>query len=170
MENATVETVMTYVVAFLSSTAGVTMVTIIAKAIVNAICTYKSKKVSKLNDADKAQIANEVTNAVLSAISDGVNINAEAMIDRATNKRLDVMDRKFNEFSELLNKIFSVNIAQGKVLVDLKTPSLSARENLASAIGDNHKEIEQIPVVEQPKLTVTIPAVQETKEATNVSY
>ena len=80
------------------------------------------------------------------------------------------MDRKFNEFSELLNKIFSVNIAQGKVLVDLKTPSLSARENLANAIGDNHKEIEQIPVVEQPKLTVTIPAVQETKEATNVSY
>lgn len=170
MENATIETVMTYVVAFLSSTAGVTMITIIVKAIVNAIFTYKSKKVSKLNDADKAQIANEVTNAVLSAISDGVNINAEAMIDRATNKRLDVMDRKFNEFSELLNKIFSVNIAQGKVLVDLKTPSLSARENLANAIGDNHKEIEQIPVVEQPKLTVTIPAVQETKEATNVSY
>lgn len=170
MENATIETIMTYVVAFLSSAAGATMITAIVKAIVSAVCNYKTKKVSKLTDADKSQIANEVTTRVLSAISDGVSINAEAMIDRATNKRLDVMDKKFNEFGEVMNKLLSVNIAQGKVLVDLKTPSLTARENLASTIGDTHQEIKQIPIIEQPRLNVSVAESTEEKETTAVSY
>lgn len=171
MENVSIETVMTYVVAFLSSSVGATLLTIVIKAIVNAVAGYKTKKVSKLTDGDKDEIANKVTQKVLTAISGGVSIDAEAMIDKATNKRLDAYDAKFNEFSTVINKLYSLGIAQGKVLVDLKTPSLAARENLASAIGESKTEIKHIATPEQPKLSVTLSEEQVTeKETAAVSY
>ena len=51
------EQIMTYVVAFLSSGVGATVITVIVKSIVNAICTYKTKKVSRLTDGDKKEIS-----------------------------------------------------------------------------------------------------------------
>lgn len=150
----TTEQIMTYVVAFLSSGVGATVITVIVKAIVNAICTYKTKKVSKLNESDKSEIADASAKSVLSAISGGVSIDAEAMIDKATNKRLTAIEEQFNSIATQLNKLSAILVAEGQVLSEFKTPSLASRETLNLVLADELKKLPLVPILEQAKLVV----------------
>lgn len=151
----TTEQIMTYVVAFLSSGVGATVITVIVKAIVNAICTYKTKKVSRLNEADKAEIAESAAKSVLAAISGGVNIDAEAMIDKATNKRLTAIEEQFNNIATQMNKLSAILVAEGQVLSEFKTPSLASRETLNAVLADELKKLPLVPILEQAKLVVS---------------
>lgn len=150
----TTEQIMTYVVAFLSSGVGATVITVIVKAIVNAICTYKTKKVSRLNESDKAEIAESAAKSVLAAISGGVNIDAEAMIDKATNKRLTAIEEQFNGIATQMNKLSAILVAEGQVLSEFKTPSLASRETLNAVLADELKKLPLVPILEQAKLVV----------------
>lgn len=149
------EQIMTYVVAFLSSGVGATVITVIVKSIVNAICTYKTKKVSRLNESDKSEIAESAAKSVLAAISGGVNIDAEAMIDKATNKRLTAIEEQFNGIATQMNKLSAILVAEGQVLSEFKTPSLSSRETLNAVLADELKKLPIIPLLEQAKLVVS---------------
>lgn len=157
----TTEQIMTYVVAFLSSGVGATVITVIVKAIVNAICTYKTKKVSRLNEADKAEIAESAAKSVLAAISGGVNIDAEAMIDKATNKRLTAIETQFNDIAGQMNKLSDIVVAEGQVLSEFKTPSLGSRELLNAVLSDPLKKLSALPLLEQAKLVVAQPQTSE---------
>lgn len=148
------EQIMTYVVAFLSSGVGATVITVIVKSIVNAICAYKTKKVSRLNESDKSEIAESAAKSVLAAISGGVNIDAEAMIDKATNKRLTAIEEQFNGIATQMNKLSAILVAEGQVLSEFKTPSLSSRETLNAVLADELKKLPIIPLLEQAKLVV----------------
>ena len=151
----TTEQIMTYVVAFLSSGVGATVITVIVKAIVNAICTYKTKKVSRWNESDKAEIAESAAKSVLAAISGGVNIDAEAMIDKATNKRLTAIEEQFNGIATQMNKLSAILVAEGQVLSEFKTPSLASRETLNAVLADELKKLPLVPILEQAKLVVS---------------
>lgn len=149
------EQIMTYVVAFLSSGVGATVITVIVKSIVNAICTYKTKKVSRLTDGDKKEISKMVVTDMLTAIQGGVNIDAEAMIDKATNKRLTAIEEQFNGIATQMNKLSAILVAEGQVLSEFKTPSLASRETLNAVLADELKKLPIIPLLEQAKLVVS---------------
>ena len=149
------EQIMTYVVAFLSSGVGATVITVIVKSIVNAICTYKTKKVSRLTDGDKKEISKMVVTDVLTAIQGGVNIDVEAMIDKATNKRLTAIETQFNDIAGQMNKLSDIVVAEGQVLSEFKTPSLGSRELLNAVLSDSLKKLSVLPLLEQAKLVVS---------------
>ena len=155
------EQIMTYVVAFLSSGVGATVITVIVKSIVNAICTYKTKKVSRLTDGDKKEISKMVVADVLTAIQGGVNIDVEAMIDKATNKRLTAIETQFNDIAEQMNKLSDIVVAEGQVLSEFKTPSLGSRELLNAVLSDSLKKLSALPLLEQAKLVVAQPQTSE---------
>lgn len=155
------EQIMTYVVAFLSSGVGATVITIIVKSIVNAICTYKTKKVSRLTDGDKKEISKMVVTDVLTAIQGGINIDVEAMIDKATNKRLTAIETQFNDIAEQMNKLSDIVVAEGQVLSEFKTPSLGSRELLNAVLSDSLKKLSVLPLLEQAKLVVAQPQTSE---------
>lgn len=108
MNEATLQTIMNYVITFLSTGVGATVITIIIKAIVSAIAGVKAKKYSKLTDADKTEIVDRVADRMLIAIQDGVSIDVDGMIDRATNKRLTAMEDKSNEFTDAVNNMLEI--------------------------------------------------------------
>ena len=149
------EQIMTYVVAFLSSGVGATVITVIVKSIVNAICTYKTKKVSRLTDGDKKEISKMVVTDVLTAIQGGVNIDVEAMIDKATNKRLTAIETQFNDIAGQMNKLSDIVVAEGQVLSEFKTPSLGSRELLNAVLSDSLKKLSALSLLEQAKLVVS---------------
>ena len=155
------EQIMTYVVAFLSSGVGATVITVIVKSIVNAICTYKTKKVSRLTDGDKKEISKMVVTDVLTAIQGGVNIDVEAMIDKATNKRLTAIETQFNDIAGQMNKLSDIVVAEGQVLSEFKTPSLGSRELLNAVLSDSLKKLSALPLLEQAKLVVAQPQTSE---------
>ena len=158
------EQIMTYVVAFLSSGVGATVITVIVKSIVNAICTYKTKKVSRLTDGDKKEISKMVVTDVLTAIQGGVNIDVEAMIDKATNKRLTAIETQFNDIAGQMNKLSDIVVAEGQVLSEFKTPSLGSRELLNAVLSDPLKQLSVIPLLEQAKLVVAQPQTSEKED------
>lgn len=170
MNEATVQTILNYVITFLSTGVGATVLTIVIKAIVSAVANVKTKKYSKLTEADKTEIVDRVADKMLVAIQDGVRLDVDGMIDRATNKRLTDMESKNNEFTDVMNKVLDIVKAQGNVLCELKTPSQGARGHLQELIGNVPKAIEYIPQIEQPKLeikqAVQDVAVSEAKEPT----
>ena len=155
------EQIMTYVVAFLSSGVGATVITVIVKSIVNAICTYKTKKVSRLTDGDKKEISKMVVADVLTAIQGGVNIDVEAMIDKATNKRLTAIETQFNDIAGQMNKLSDIVVAEGQVLSEFKTPSLGSRELPNAVLSDPLKKLSVLPLLEQAKLVVAQPQTSE---------
>ena len=155
------EQIMTYVVAFLSSGVGATVITVIVKSIINAICTYKTKKVSRLTDGDKKEISKMVVTDVLTAIQGGVNIDVEAMIDKATNKRLTAIETQFNDIAGQMNKLSDIVVAEGQVLSEFKTPSLGSRELLNAVLSDSLKKLSALPLLEQAKLVVAQPQTSE---------
>lgn len=159
-----IEQIMTYVVAFLSSATGATVITIIVKSIVNAICTYKTKKVSRLTDGDKKEISKMVVTDVLTAIQGGVNIDAEAMIDKATNKRLTAIETQFNDIAGQMNKLSDIVVAEGQVLSEFKTPSLGSRKLLNAVLSDPLKKLSALPVLEQAKIVVAQPTIEKVDE------
>lgn len=164
-----IEQIMTYVVAFLSSGVGATVITIIVKSIVNAICTYKTKKVSRLTDGDKKEISKMVVTDVLTAIQGGVNIDAEAMIDKATNKRLTAIETQFNDIAGQMNKLSDIVVAEGQVLSEFKTPSLGSRELLNAVLSDPLKKLSALPLLEQAKIVVAQPPTIEKADETAVA-
>lgn len=154
MDKATIQTVINAVLIFLSTGLGSTILGVIIRAIVSAIKEVKTKKYSRLTEADKSEIADRVAEKVHATIQDGVRVDTDGMIDRATNKRLTVMESKMNEFTEMVNNVFEIVKAQGNVLCELKTPSQGARAHLQELIGNVPKAIEYIPQIEQPILKI----------------
>ena len=152
--NQTVQTILDYVIAFLSSSVGAALIAIVIKSIVSAVASVKTKKYSKLTDADKAEIVDRVADKVIATIQDGVRIDTDGMIDRATNKRLALLESKNNEFTSVVNNMLEIVKAQGNVLCELKTPSQGARGRLQELIGNCAKEVEYIPIAEQPMLQI----------------
>ena len=96
-----------------------------------------------------------VVTDVLTAIQGGVNIDVEAMIDKATNKRLTAIETQFNDIAGQMNKLSDIVVAEGQVLSEFKTPSLGSRELLNAVLSDPLKKLSVLPLLEQAKLVVS---------------
>lgn len=148
MDMQKLETILNYVVAFLSSGVGATLIGVIVKLFLN----YKGKKFAKLTEQDEERISKKTAQIVLNAIEGGVSIDADALVDKATNKRLDGVEGKFNDLVTMCNEQMNVLVKLGQVVLELKSPSLASRGELATALGTSIPKLNAIAVPEQAKL------------------
>ncbi len=175
MNNEQLNTILTWIVSFLSSATGVAFLGFIAKLILN----FRGKKYAKLTDADEDRIAEKSSKRVIASIKDGVSIDADAMVNKATNKRLDTVESKFNDIVVANNEQMQILTKLAQVVLELKSPSLASREELANALGKSIPKLNSIAIVEQPKLVAheadetelpTAPTKVEKEETAKIMY
>lgn len=175
MNNEQLNTILTWIVSFLSSATGVAFLGFIAKLILN----FRGKKYAKLTDADEDRIAEKSSKRVIASIKDGVSIDADAMVNKATNKRLDTVESKFNDIVVANNEQMLLLTKLAQVVLELKSPSLASREELANALGKSIPKLNSIAIDEQPKLVAheaeetelpTGPAKVEKEETAKIMY
>lgn len=121
-------------------------------AIVNYVIR---KKPIKLNDGDKKDIANLVAETVSGDMKSGVTVDIDAQIDRATQKRLNIVENKTDEFIGISSKLTNIVKKMGEVVACLKTPDSDKKEALLAAINDC-VEISTDTINADTKGTVTI--------------
>lgn len=154
MNEATVQTILNYVITFLSTGVGATVITIVFKAIVSAVANVKSKKYSKLTDSDRALIVNEVKTGVLEAIKDGVSVDMDAQLDKATARRITAVEKSQND---IVSAMESMNEYQRVVLCaigDFKTISQHSKEQIQAILKDSASKLDKVECVEQPRIEV----------------
>lgn len=155
--NETTQTILNYVITFLSTGVGATVLTIVIKAIVTAVANVKTKKYSKLTDNDRATIVDNVTGGVLNAIKDGVSVDMDAQIDKATARRITAVERSQNDIVERMNKVIECQKAMLSAIADFKTISIESKEQIKALIKQDIVPMEAVVAVEVPKVAVEMP-------------
>lgn len=170
MNNETMQTILNYVITFLSTGVGATVLTIIIKAIVTAVTNVKTKKYSKLTELDKSAIVEQVKDGVLNAIKDGVSVDMDAQIDRATARRITCVERSQNEIVEQVNRLIEYQKTVLSAIGDFKTISPESKERIKEILSQTNKTIERLVEVEMPKVEVSSDNKVKVKEKTKLSY
>lgn len=170
MNNETIQTVLNYVITFLSTGVGATVLTIIIKAIVTAVTNVKTKKYSKLTEADKSAIVEQVKEGVLNAIKDGVSVDMDAQIDKATARRITSVERSQNEIVEQVNRLIDYQKTVLSAIGDFKTISPESKERIKEILAQTNKTLERVVEVEMPKVEILADNKSKTKEKTKLSY
>ena len=139
---------------FLSSAVGTTTVGVIVKSAIEAFKAIKTKKYSKLTEADKREIAELAANSLYAKIQGGVIVDMDAQIDKATSRRITAIEQSQNaiigQMEQLLGQQRVVLLAIG----DFKTISQSSKEQIQGILGVPAGNIPALTVVEQPMLQV----------------
>lgn len=152
--NEQTQTILNYVVTFLSTGVGATVLTIVIKAIINAVMNVKTKKYSKLTDSDRAIIVENVRDGVLNAIKDGVSVDMDAQIDKATARRITAVERSQNEIVERINDLMECQRAVLSAVGDFKTISAESREQIKALLNCSNSTLEKVVEVALPKVEV----------------
>lgn len=168
MNETTVQTILNYVITFLSTGVGATVITIIIKAIVVAVANVKSKKYSKLTDSDRAAIVEDVKTGVFEAIKDGVMVDMDAQLDKATAKRITAVEKSQND---IVNAIENMTEHQKVVLSaigDFKTISQHSKEQIQEILKNPSQKLGRVEIIDAPKVEVkqVSPIVAEDKTVT----
>ena len=152
--NETTQTIINAVTIFLSSSVGATVLGAVFKTVINAITSIKTKKYSKLTEADKHEIAELAANSLYAKIHGGVIVDMDAQIDKATSRRITAIEQSQNaiigQMEQLLGQQRVVLLAIG----DFKTISQSSKEQIQGILGVPAGNIPALTVVEQPMLQV----------------
>lgn len=170
MNNETMQTILNYVITFLSTGVGATVLTIIIKAIVTAVTNVKTKKYSKLTESDKSAIVEQVKDGVLNAIKDGVSVDMDAQIDKATARRITCVERSQNEIVEQVNKLIEYQKTVLSAIGDFKTISPESKERIKEILSQTNKTLERVVEVEVPKVEISADNKVKVKEKTKLSY
>lgn len=152
MNEANVQTILNYVITFLSTGVGATILGIVIKSIVTAIATVKTKKYSKLTDADRTAIAEEVKAGVLNAIKDGVSVDMDAQLDKATARRISAVEKSQNEIVEQTNRLMDYQRVVLSAIGDFKTISQSSKEQIQGILKGENVVLDKIQTVEQARV------------------
>lgn len=169
MNEATVQTIMNYVITFLSTGVGATVLGLVIKSIVTAIVSVKTKKYSKLTESDKTDIVGEVKNGVLEAIQGGVSVDMDAQLDKATSKRITAVEKSQNDIVGQVNRLMEYQRVVLAAIGDFKTISQASKEQIQSILKLEYSAIDSIPLLEQPTLTVSEKP-QEPSPKSHVTY
>ncbi len=105
------------VIAFSTSTVGATFLAVITKFIVDYCKSKVTAKATKLNDADKTEIAKMVT----ASISGKITIDMEDELNKATRNLIGEMRETLNTTIAQNNEMKKVVLAQAKVISQFKT-------------------------------------------------
>lgn len=150
----TVQTVLDYVIAFLSSGIVATVLGVIGKAIINARTTVKLKKYSKLTEADRQAIAADVQSGVRTALIGGVTVDMDAQIDKATSRRITAIEQSQNAIIEQMNQLMFGQRIVLLAMGDFKTISQSSKEQIQGILKGVYLPLEKVQTVEQPLLEI----------------
>lgn len=162
MNEQTVQKIIESVVIFLSSGVGAALLGVIVKAIISGIAAVKQKKYGKLSENDKKEIAALVVSSVLEAMQGGVKIDAEAIIDKYTNGRINALEERYNGLIASENKMQEYMRAVLAAVGDFRTISNTSRETIAGLLADNGlAKVETIAIPEQPTVEFSAEKVAE---------
>lgn len=154
MNEANLQTILNYVITFLSTGVGATILGIVIKSIVTAIANVKTKKYSKLTDGDKSVIVSEVTKGVLCAIKDGVSVDMDAQLDKATSKRITAVERSQNDIVEQTNRLMEYQRVVLAAIGDFKTISQSSKDRIQAILREQQSKLDAVQTIEMPILEV----------------
>lgn len=137
-----------------------TIIAVVVRSIATAILNYKAKKVARLTESEKQDIANIVTANVLNAVKDGFTIDIDAQIEKATNKRISAIENSQNQLIEAVNHSVQYSRATMSAVGDFRTISDQSKAEIATLLkGVEKKEEKVAPIekVEQPTVEVKVP-------------
>lgn len=164
MDNATIEKAIESVVLFLSSSVGATILGVIVKAIVSAVASTKNKKYSKLTAGDRSDIATETASTVLDAMKGGVNIEADALLDKYTNGRINALEEKYNALIAAMNDTQKYSRAALAAVGDFRTITPEHKAEIQALLGESAAPVGEITVVPTPTITINAAAVPDEKK------
>lgn len=167
MDVEAIKEVLNPVIIFLTSGVGATLLGVVIKAIVSAVAATKSKKYSKLTEGEREDIADKAAAKVLDAVSGGVNIEADALLDKYTQGRIDALETKYNELIGAANKTTEYMRAVLSAVRDFRTITLESKAKIQALLADEPLTVEKVKVTPVPTVTVTT---TETEKKSKVSY
>lgn len=129
------------VFAWVSGIGGATILTIVVKALINA---HIHKKPIKLTAEDKSEIAGVVAKAVASDMEHGITVDVDAVVDRATNHRVSVMERKTDDYIAQLRLLGKIVRRQAECILTLKSPDGATKDALREAIESWNDDIDLV--------------------------
>lgn len=132
-----------------------------------AIINYSiRKKPIKLDSGTKEDIIKGVAEIVTQNMQSGVTVDIDAQIDRATQKRLSIVENKTDEFIGISSTLTNIVKKVGEVVACLKTPDSDKKEALLSAINEC-SDVSTKTINPETKGKITI---KKTKEIEKASY
>ncbi|MDE6060707.1 MAG: hypothetical protein K2G31_04485 [Clostridia bacterium] len=152
--NETTQTIINAVTIFLSSSVGATVLGAVFKTIINAVTSIKTKKYSKLTEADKDEIAERSANRLYLKIQGGIVVDMDAQIDKATARRITAVEKSQNEIIGKINELMMQQRVELTAIGDFKTISQSSKEQIQGILGTPASKLPVVTVIEQPMLQV----------------
>ena len=157
----TTEMILTYVTAFLGSGVGATILATLIRSIATIIGKVKIAKASKLTEQDKKQMVEEFTKG----LENGVTIDMDAQLNKATNKRFDSIEKLLNEVAKEEEENTKTLKLLAEAMSQFKTISSDIKNRLADNSSAVQVPIEKIEIVEQGTIQV-----KEEKKESKLSY
>lgn len=139
-----VEKIVEYVTIFLSSGVGAAILGAVIRSIALAISNAKQKKYSKLTDADKKAIAEEVKNLLFNSMQSSLTLDANAIVDKATNSRLSALESSYNDIVKAVNQTTAYSRATMNAVGDFKTISEESRSIIKHLLKDDVAEVKEV--------------------------
>lgn len=171
-----IKEVLNPVIIFLTSGVGATLLGVIIKAIITAVANTKNKKYSKLTETDRAEIAEGTAATVLNAVKGGVNIEADALLDKYTNGRIDALETKYNELIAAANRTQEYMRAVLAAVGDFRTITAESKSRIQTLLQGAEETVTAIKTMPVPTVTVDADASvlsdksDGEKKGANVSY
>ena len=160
-----VEKIVEYVTIFLSSGVGAAILGAVIRSIALAVSNAKQKKYSKLTEDDKKAIAEEVKNELFKSMQSKLTLDANAIVDKATNSRLSALESSYNEIVKAVNQSTAYSRATMNAVGDFKTISEDSRAIIKNLLKDEVAKVDE--VVDQKVVEIKFEK-EEAKEAAEV--
>lgn len=169
----TTEKIVEYVTIFLSSGVGAAILGAVIRSIALAISNAKQKKYSKLTDEDREAIAKKVKDDLFNSIQGTLTLDADAIVDKATNSRLSALESSYNDIAKAVNLTTEYARATMNAVGDFKTISEDSRTAIKKLLSESVAKVEEV----QPEKVAAIKietkdneVVEETKVVSKISY
>lgn len=169
----TTEKIVEYVTIFLSSGVGAAILGAVIRSIALAISNAKQKKYSKLTDEDREAIAKKVKDDLFNSIQGTLTLDADAIVDKATNSRLSALESSYNDIVKAVNLTTEYARATMNAVGDFKTISEDSRTAIKKLLSESVAKVEEV----QPEKVAAIKietkdneVVEETKVVSKISY
>lgn len=170
----TVKQIVEYVVIFLSSGLGATILGLVIRSIALAVSNAKIKKYSKLNDEDKKAIANEVKTELFNSLQGTLTLDADAIVDKATNSRLSALEDSYNDIAKAVNLTTEYARATMNAVGDFKTISEDSRTIIKKLLSEDVAKVDEVQPEKVAAIKIetkdTKPQVVEEKAVSKISY
>jgi hypothetical protein len=164
-----VKQIVEYVTIILSSGLGATILGLVIRSIALAVSNAKIKKYSKLNDDDKKAIADEVKKELFNSLQGELTLNADAIVDKATNSRLSELEKAYNDIAKAVNLSTQYSRATMNAVGDFKTISEDSRSLIKELLKEDVAKVEEVADTKLAEIKIES-KVEPKQEVSKVSY